>query len=132
MWQRIQTVFFILTALISILFLFVPSMVFDNGIVMYAKDDLVMASASGAVAIISVAAVFFGKKRQHQIQLAYFACLVIIGGQILYMFYSRMNDLGIDLSYGSLCPPAAILFLLLAIRSVRKDEKLIRSMDRFR
>ena len=36
------------------------------------------------------------------------------------------------LSLGSLMPVAAIIFQILAIRNIMKDDQLVRSMDRFR
>lgn len=89
------------------------------------------------VAVIPFVIVFFYSNRQLQLKLAYAAIALTLG----FSFWlaqsirqvAREIPLGTDnYGIGALLPSAAILFLILAIRAIKKDEKLIRSADRLR
>lgn len=54
---------------------------------------------------------------------------------VMFFYTDRVAaDVGVTTSYevGSVFPIVALVFLVLALRGIRKDEKLIRSADRLR
>ncbi|MBC8046634.1 MAG: DUF4293 domain-containing protein [Fimbriimonadaceae bacterium] len=138
MIQRIQTIYLFLAAIICILFLMVPSA--ENaieGVVVeefdfFARDNIYSAAISIAVAFLSFAAIFFYKNRKLQIRIAFIsiALLFVLIAQTYYALTQSAEDYSI--TYFIATPFIAIVFLFLAIRSIRKDEALVKSMDRFR
>jgi 4-amino-4-deoxy-L-arabinose transferase-like glycosyltransferase len=130
MWQRIQTVFLILTSFISIVFLFVPLVIRRDAATFFVKNNLPAAAISIAIAAICIVAAACYKNRALQRRLAYLSIFFILIQAII--IYLLISETSFNLSLGLICPAAEIVCLLLAVRSVKKDEKLIRSMDRFR
>jgi len=146
MLQRIQTVFLILAALAFAAlfeFPFAVSDVANSGFLsdkdydIYDSPVLLVMTALGVV--IALVAVFLYKNRALQIRLSY---VVIILGILLLvvaaiLFYNQGatvldNVKQIDDALGLYMPLLAFVFGFLAARYIRKDEKLVRSMDRLR
>lgn len=89
-------------------------------------------------ALIAFYSIFKFKKRPLQLKLGMFNT-VLISGVLGLMFYyqNAANNMFDTETYGQFkiglfLPPIAILFNLLANRYIRKDEKLVRSVDRLR
>jgi predicted branched-subunit amino acid permease len=81
--------------------------------------------------------IFLYKNRKQQIALCYSAILVIIGYSFWIAQAAKMVVGGITLQFanygiGMLLCPLAIVLLIGAIRSIQRDEKLIKSADRLR
>ena len=155
MLQRIQTIwlFFTSTALFA-LFLF-PTMQWLNpeGKAQVAKVTGIYESLNGQVvqlipftlltiacvvlALLPFIIIFFYQNRTLQIKLCYAA----IVGILAYSFWLAQSIKKVSLvdrfstenyGIGAILPSLAILFIILAIRGIRKDENLIRSADRLR
>lgn len=146
MIQRIQSIFLLLASL-SLLALFVIPFatsatadtslfadkvfdVFDNPILM------VVVGLGGVLALVNI---FLFKNRPLQMRLDYLVItlsilLPIIA--ILLVFRSggeTSGDIGIQENYFGLAMPIlAIIFTALANRFIKKDNKLVKSMDRLR
>lgn len=87
--------------------------------------------------VFSIISIFLYKNRLNQmrwIKIDIFLALVLLGG----FFFGYMPLLEKELqtqaiySFTSFLPALILLFLVLAFRGVKKDEKLIKSMDRIR
>lgn len=91
------------------------------------------------ITILPFAAIFMFKNRQRQRLMALLSLVFTIGFLALtLMRVSNFNDSAVSAptngSYwiGSVLPVLAIVFLIMAIRGIRNDEKLIKSLDRLR
>lgn len=155
MLQRIQSVYLLFAALlIFALYLFpLTHNVYVNGISSTIKVTGIYQDMNGQqhqttpflaltivttiVALIPLAVIFFYKNRKQQVVLCYGAILVVIG----YSFWLsqtvknatgglelRTDNIGIGIFLSSL----SIVLLILAAKSIQRDEKLVRSADRLR
>ena len=158
MLQRIQTVFLILVALMMLLTLFFPFWTyeaagspeyyglysfyfeyFDTEINEMARTFFpftfiaTLAVASVTVALLEITRY---KNRLLQIKLGALNSLFIAGTLILAAWFATdfIKSQGVTGRYGIafFLPAAALLFNLLANRYIRKDERLVRSVDRIR
>lgn len=83
-------------------------------------------------------AIFVYHNRRRQVLLVHTAFLVnIILIALVYLLYSNRifrENIGVEPSYGlgAFLPLISIVFLVLASRSIRKDEALVKSADRLR
>ncbi len=155
MIQRIQSIWlFFASASLFALYLF-PSMqwISINGAAQSAKisgvyetmneswvqtTPFTLLSIVGVLlAIIPFVIIFLFQNRALQIKLCYAAIALILG----FSFWlaktiqkaAAMQTFNTDnYGIGAILPSVAILFLILAIRSIKKDEKLIQSADRLR
>lgn len=87
--------------------------------------------AGGFSAVLSIAAVFLFKNRPLQIRLGYVILFLhllmcVLTGAHFYL------DKGQQFSAFAVLPVISFVFQILAIRAVKKDEALIKSMDRLR
>src|ERR1700761_9178784 len=150
MIQRVQSIYLFLASLaIFALYLFpllhnagpIPMTIMVTG--SYIEGPGVQAMATHFVALSAVTAIiglvplviiFLYKNRKQQIALCYSAILVIIG----YSFWIAQTAKGVmngqllhfgNYGIGMLLCPLAIVLLIAAIRSIQRDEKLIKSAD---
>ncbi len=124
MIQRIQTIYLILIAGIMLAMLFLS------------MSSIPMCLIYGLTAISAFIAIFYYKKRTLQINicylilglivLSYVASFIITGLPTAESFSNINSIIAITL------PLIAIVFDLLAIQGIKKDEKLVRSLDRLR
>lgn len=88
---------------------------------------------SGLVALFSFITIFLYKKRKRQMRFCrfnLFLLFLLIGSGVGFTLIDQTQP---DLPhYGALFPAFAFIFIWLALRGVRADEKLVRSMDRLR
>lgn len=139
MIQRIQTIWLLLAFLLSIILFVVP--VFKAG------DNSLKISINYVAIIInsisiflSLWAIFRYKNRKSQKQMTYFNVVVNVG--LLAWLFKIVNDFEeVQLmTYGQegyfwiglFLPIFTILCLIMAIAGIRKDEKLLKSLDRLR
>lgn len=155
MLQRIQSVWlFIATACIFSLFLFPYLQVLNvDGSAMILKVTGVYQSIAGqtvqtqafltltiatvVLALLPFTIIFLFRDRKKQIMYSF----VVIALIIAYSFWLFQSAKGVlsnvtlqpgNYGIGSILPSVAILFMILAIRGMRKDDKLIKSADRLR
>ncbi len=155
MIQRIQSVwFFFATACIFSLFLFpylqvlnpdgsaslVKVMgVYQNiaGQQVQTQAFLGLTIATVILALIPFITIFLYKDRKKQVMLSYLAIAMVIAFSF-WLIQTAKGVLGpVELraenyGIGTLLPSITILFLILAIRGIKKDDKLIKSADRLR
>ena len=129
--------------------LFVPVMSFvDDGVSYTFNVNLLATSTDSAVivpawtmvvsaslaSLLSVFAIFLYKNRLLQIKMAYIVLLCIVIHIAAAAFYMNVfvPMLSFLLSSALMLPVAAILLDVLAITRIRKDENLVKSLDRIR
>lgn len=155
MLQRVQTVWlFFATAAIFSLFLFPYLQVLNadgtakalkvtgvyqdlNGQVVQTEPFLALTIATVVLGLLPFVIIFFYRNRKRQINLCYLTILAILGFSF-WLVQTAKSVLGeVTLQFGNygigvILPSLAILFIILALRGIRNDEKLVRSADRLR
>ena len=152
MIQRIQTLFLLFALVLQTLMLFLPFAEFSVG------DQLVIFSASGLTSealknehmmllvaffificlsvLIPLVTIFLFKRRQSQMRLCVYNIIILLGFQVVLFWFSWtvMSQLNAIVNYkiSLVFPVVSAILSYLAFLSVRKDERLIRSIDRIR
>lgn len=130
MIQRIQSVFFLLSALISILIIFYFPVLSNEGVNLFLFDHFIYLRLLLLLSsLLAIFAIFQYKSRSRQRLISSLSRLMITFFYIITLvFYKEDFDFEIGLF---LC---IIPFILLFIASyfVKKDEKLIKDSDRIR
>ena len=102
---------------------------------MYAKDNFPILAAFLVVAVLAIIAIFLFKKRQHQFVLNRLNLLLNLFLLGFFVYRSLNLSGGAQVSekgIGMLIPVFSIVFLVLANRAIKKDEDLVKSVDRLR
>lgn len=158
MIQRVQTIYLILAFLAGVATFFLPFAHYLSGDVKMGEfamfgvfnvqsDTLEMTNPYPfptyvfgiLISIIPLIAVFLYKKRPAQMKITRFGFLVNLGF-VVYLFFAidKVNEVAFDSTAevlhhtGFYLPIAAMVFLFLAVRGIKKDEALVRSLDRIR
>lgn len=100
------------------------------------NQNTVIVYLLSGIGILALISVFLFRNRKLQVQLSAFNFVFILA--LVIMMY--LGSYGVDyfkngtevLTFYALIPLALLFFNFLAMRSVKKDENLIRSMDRLR
>ena len=136
MIQRIQTFFLVVVALIAgVLPFFLNLWVDAKGTEIYAENALWASIAFYASAVLAVAAIFLYKNRQNQFVLNRLNMILnlFLLGFFVYRSLSLSGENVIsEKGIGMLIPVFSIVFLVLANRAIKKDEDLVKSVDRLR
>lgn len=141
MIQRIQSVWLLLAALVMAAIFYFPSYKFEGSsmLPMSIGDDFVGIILAALSILLSLFAIFKFKTRKTQISLAWLNILVCIGLQAwlfirINNFNSQPTNANIAGHYwvGSFVPIVVIILLFMAKAGIRKDEKLVKSLDRLR
>jgi uncharacterized membrane protein len=94
---------------------------------------LIITSISILIALVSI---FLFKNRKLQMRLSNYNSILSVGMMGLMAFYvyqiATSNQTEIGFSIGLIVPVIALIFSVLAFRAIRKDELLIKSIDRIR
>ncbi|MCB0444461.1 MAG: DUF4293 domain-containing protein [Gelidibacter sp.] len=136
MLQRIQTVYLLIAAAISAGLIFVFNLWTTNAdLPFYAKDKVVYLSLFLLSAVLSLVSIFNYKNRKFQFVLG--RLNIILNFILLGFFvYQSLNVSGeADVSekgIGITLPILSIVFLVLANKAIKKDEDLVKSVDRLR
>lgn len=137
MIQRIQTIYLILTFVITGVLSFVFSLwTLEGGKEYFARDNQFYTILFGLSTAISIYSIISFKKRQTQFvanRLNIILNLILLG---LFVYHS-LNLSGETVSVsekgiGMFLPILAIVFLVLANKAIKKDEDLVKSVDRLR
>ncbi len=136
MLQRIQTVYLMVVILLGTALPFFVNLWTDaNEVAIFAKDTIPVSIALYATAALAVIAVFLFKNRKNQFvvnRLNMILNLFLLG----FFVYRSLNLSGesniSEKGIGMLIPVFSIVFLTLANRAIKKDEDLVKSVDRLR
>lgn len=154
MIQRIQTLFLLLSAvLIFLVFMFPLSELLVNenliyifryrGIYEMADNaeilmipSMPLAILFGIVLIINMISIFLFKNRMLQMRLSIVNIMLMLGSIGLAYFYihTAFNELGtsVQFSFVATFPLISAILTYMAFRRIKKDEKLVKSLDRIR
>ena len=133
MIQRIQTVWLFLTAVLSGLLLFMPITEKVNSEVSSSFPfEISFMIGNCLIAFFAFITIFLYKNRPLQIKLSQGVLLLLILSCVMIAYYIKVSPADIIYKYPIVFPIIAIVFNLLAIYSIKKDEKLVRSLDRLR
>ncbi|OMQ11715.1 DUF4293 domain-containing protein [[Flexibacter] sp. ATCC 35103] len=137
MIQRIQTVYLILTFLITgVLLFFIPLWTLNNGKTFYFMQDQFYTILLGLSTMLTIISIISYKKRQNQFVMG--RLNIILNLILLGLFvYRSLNLSGETLAVsekgiGMFLPIVAIVLLVLANKAIKKDEDLVKSVDRLR
>jgi hypothetical protein len=136
MLQRIQTIYLLISAGISAGLIFVFSLWTNNdGIDVFAKDEMVYFGLFLGSATLSLISIFRYKNRQLQFVLGRLNIILnfILLGLFVYRSLSLSGETDVsEKGIGMLLPIFSIVFLVLANKAIKKDEDLVKSVDRLR
>lgn len=138
MIQRIQTVYLILTFLITgVLLFFIPLWTLNNGKEFFFMQDQVYTILLGLSTMLTIISIISYKKRQNQFVMG--RLNIILNLILLGLFVYRSLNLSGDTTtivsekgIGMFLPIVAIVLLVLANKAIKKDEDLVKSVDRLR
>ena len=136
MIQRIQTIYLLVVILISGILPFWVNLWSDaNGNEIFAKNEIFISIAFYVSAILALLAMVLFKNRKNQFVMN--RLNIILNLFLLGFFVYRSLNLSGEISVsekgiGMLIPVISIVFLVLANRAIKKDEDLVKSVDRLR
>jgi Domain of unknown function (DUF4293) len=146
MIQRIQSIYLLLASICMGAFTAVPiatnptalaaSPMFSDA-VYTAKDNTIVWILAIIVAVDLLVSIFLFKKRPAQRIVVLIANLFVLGviGAALYFFMDegvRFDLTKAQMSYGLALPVVALVLNYLAAAAIKKDDNLVKSMDRLR
>lgn len=153
MIQRIQTVFLFIAAILILLIIFFPyaEVLVGDGIIYSFKvygiflpdngDELITSTLPLLIlpiisTLIIFIAIFLFKKRLLQLRLCLISIILLLGIYGLGAFYiyklSSEYDTTISYSFPIIIPLISAILIFMAMRAIKKDELLIKSLDRVR
>ena len=157
MLQRKQSLFLLLAAICGLLTFFFPVDTFtrgDQGFVFrtsgfFMADGAAVVDAPvrvpfhlllGLLSALLVAIIFLYRNRQRQLRLTRVANLLTVAVMVFLLitdnsiraYLEQGGKLATNFGPAAILPSLMIIFTLMAERGIRKDEALVRSMDRLR
>ena len=141
MIQRIQTIWLLLAAASGFLYTQVPlftATLADNVEKDFlTKESLLLFAVVICVSLLAAVAIFLFKNRPLQQQLTIFGILGSLGLIALEVWQLQKFQTDNPLfkgtyAWGSLIPIIMVVFFVLASINIRKDQKLVKSLDRLR
>lgn len=137
MLQRIQTIYLLIVAAISGGLIFVFELwTTTNEVVVFAKDELLVFGLFLASALLAIVSIFSFKNRKSQFMLGRLNQILnlILLGFFVYRILNasgEANDVS-EKGVAIFLPVISIVFLILSNRAIKKDEDLVKSVDRLR
>ena len=136
MIQRIQTIYLLIVALIAGILPFWINLWSDvEGNEIFARNDVFISVAFYISAVLAIVTIVLFKNRKNQFVMN--RLNMILNLFLLGFFVYRSLNLSGEISVsekgiGMLIPIISIVFLVLANRAIKKDEDLVKSVDRLR
>lgn len=136
MLQRIQTLYLLLAVLVSAGLIFVLHLWVTNAdVVIYAKDNMLYLGLFLGSAILSLVSIFKYKNRKSQFMLGRLNMILnfILLGFFVYQSLNVSGETAVsEKGIGMFLPIVSIVLLALANKAIKKDEDLVKSVDRLR
>ncbi len=153
MIQRIQTVYLALVAILCLLGLCLPLAQYYDGANLVASFNnfRFIEESKGATAdwgacglsvllviveFITLTSIMLFHYRMRQLRLVIFSTILLVGYILYYALlawkYQMMTEADYNLCPAAIFPVLSIILNCLAIHGIRKDEALVRSLDRLR
>ncbi|GEQ85692.1 hypothetical protein ULMS_12000 [Patiriisocius marinistellae] len=136
MLQRIQTVYLIIVAFIMLALYYWFPVIIDNegNILLGNKEPLVFGIIFVSIALVIITILLF-KKRQMQFvlnRLNIILNFVLLGVFVYKSLILSGETLVSEKGIGVLLPIISIVFLVMANKAIKRDEDLVKSVDRLR
>ncbi len=136
MIQRIQSIYLFVAALVSAVVPWFISMYSTNeGVVVYTKEKPVLLSLFLGSAVLSIITIFLYKKRQHQFVLGRLNIILnfVLLGVLVYQSQILSGGAAApEKGIGMITPLISIVLIALANKAIKRDENLVKSVDRLR
>lgn len=150
MIQRIQSIYLLLAAIISIVLIFVPLPYVISGIAGSAFDEALqfdfgkakllhviesipMAVTAGIIALVSIINIFLFRNRTLQNNICNLNLLLVLVLMGIGIYWAVSDTTFPDYPfYGTLLPVVAYFFIALAKKNIMHDDWLVKSSDRLR
>jgi len=141
MIQRIQSLWLLLSAVCAFitytLVLYIGTLADASKREFKLADNFLLMMCIIGIGVLSLITIFFFKNRKLQFRLVIITIILTIG--YLFIQYLKIEQFKTDnaITSGSyqvaaLLPIASVIFLIMAARAIYKDEKLVKSLNRFR
>jgi len=137
MLQRIQTVYllicFIISGVLPLLVSLWPNVAKKEEV--FTDDAILYSILFGTSALLAVVSIFSYKKRQNQFVINRLNMILnfIIIGLLVYHSQTLSGETQVSVKgIGMLLPIFSIVFLALANKAIKRDEDLVKSVDRIR
>lgn len=136
MLQRIQSIYLfccMLTAGVLPLFINLWTTTLKKEV--FVTDNLIYLALFGATALLALVSIFSYKKRQNQFVINRLNMILnfIIIGLLVYHSLNLSGEAKVsEKGIGMLLPIFSIVFLALANKAIKRDEDLVKSVDRIR
>ena len=139
MLQRIQTIYLILAAVITGVLPFIfplwKEQVGTEIVDFYFMKEMSYVALYGLSTALSVVSIISFKKRQNQFVMGRLNIILnlILLGLFVYRLLTLSGETTVsEKGIGMFLPIVAIVFLVLANKAIKKDEDLVKSVDRLR
>ena len=136
MLQRIQSVYLFISLIVaSVLPLFFNLWITTTKKAVFAFDNLVYTSLFGTSALLALISIFSYKNRQNQFVINRLNMILnfILIGLLVYHSLTLSGEASVsEKGIGMFLPIFSIVFLALANKAIKKDEDLVKSVDRIR
>lgn len=136
MIQRIQSIYLLLAAGASAGLIFVFNLwVTSNNVEVFAKDDLLYFGLFLGSAALSLLSIVMFKNRKSQFVLGRLNMILnfVLLGLLVYRSLNLPGEVSASKNgIGMLLPLLSIVLLALANKAIKKDEDLVKSVDRLR
>jgi len=136
MIQRIQSLFLVIVAILTGILPFFFNLWIDvDGTEVFANNELLISIAFYASAVLAIWSMvqFKNRKSQFVINRLNMILNVFLLGFFVYRSLNLSGETSVsEKGIGMLIPVFSIIFLVLANRAIKKDEDLVKSVDRLR
>ncbi|SDG54542.1 DUF4293 domain-containing protein [Psychroflexus sediminis] len=136
MIQRIQSFYLLIAILLNgVLSFYLPLWITSENVEIYALSQPVAISLFLVSVLISIITLFSFKKRKRQFVLGRINIILnfVLVGVFAYWTLSLPGEMDIsEKGIGMLLPIISIVFIALANKAIKKDEDLVKSVDRLR
>ncbi|PQB03784.1 DUF4293 domain-containing protein [Aureitalea marina] len=136
MFQRIQTLYTIISLIFTLgLYLWFPEMSDEEGTVVLNKNQPLILGLLAGSAVLHVLALMNFKKRQRQFVLNRLTIILnfVLLGVFVYRSLTLSGESLLSMKgIGVLFPAISIVLLAMANKAIKRDEDLVKSVDRIR
>lgn len=103
-----------------------------QGAELTATDNIFLMLLTSAIIIIALVTIFMYKNRKLQIQLTFLGLFLSVGLIALYYYYTKNFEPGGRISLTALLSLLTLSGFFMGLRGIRKDQKLIKDLNRLR
>ena len=136
MIQRIQSFYLLIVALLSgVLPFFFNLWLNIDGVEVFADNEMLISIAFYIITVLAIWSIvqFKNRKTQFVINRLNMILNVFLLGFFVYRSLNLSGEISVsEKGIGMLIPVFSIIFLVLANRAIKKDEDLVKSVDRLR